>query len=230
MTNPTRDPADSDPCPDLGPEDEYENMTVYLAAKAKRGDMEALAELREMHLPWLKREVGKRIERGLRAALDTQDILQEGFPAIARQIEHLDIRDEKGVRNWLLKISLRTLNDRRKHEHADKRDRKRQEGMFWQRSGEGGSEAKRELEQQETRALSRLAKKELREKIDDEKRRLTREQQEILHLRDDHGMSWMAIQERLGAESHGAVRVKYHRAWQRVRDAVLRRYDSSGGA
>jgi len=79
--------------------------------EARQGDPLAVSKLLAAHYPALRARVAARMDRNLRARLEPEDILQEVYLDVYRQIEHIRDGGPDALLNWLLTIADSKLID-----------------------------------------------------------------------------------------------------------------------
>jgi RNA polymerase sigma-70 factor, ECF subfamily len=82
-----------------------------LNRRMERGDEHALAALFALHRERLWRTVNFRLDRRLRGRVDPDDVLQEGYLAAARRIDHYRSFDSKSPFLWLRMVVSQTMID-----------------------------------------------------------------------------------------------------------------------
>ncbi len=98
-----------------------------LNRRLEKGDEKALAALFALHRERLWRTVNFRLDRRLRGRVDPDDVLQEGYLAAARRIEHFKDLDTRSPFLWLRMIVSQTMIDvYRIHLGAQMRDADRE--------------------------------------------------------------------------------------------------------
>lgn len=98
-----------------------------LDKRLEKGDEKALAALFALHRERLWRTVNFRLDRRLRGRVDPDDVLQEGYLAAARRIEHYKELDTRSPFLWLRMIVSQTMIDvHRIHLGAQMRDADRE--------------------------------------------------------------------------------------------------------
>lgn len=85
--------------------------TRELAARARAGDRKAFERLFGIFRERLERAVTARLGAELRAAMQTEDILQETALRALRSIGHFEWREEDSFLRWLLGIAEHILRD-----------------------------------------------------------------------------------------------------------------------
>ncbi len=187
--------------------------TTRLLQDWYRGDREALEEILRRHLPWIRARVRRRLGAALRARLETGDVVQEAVLRLLRDGPRLQIENEPRLLALLARLVENVLRDQADFHQAQRRGGGRRDLPL--PATEGGLEpASREAPpseeagRREMRALVRLGLE-----------LLTREDREILHLRNWEGLSFAALGERLGV-TPGAADMRYRRAARRL-SAVL---------
>ena len=89
---------------------------------AQRGDRLALAKLLAVCHPQLRAHTEARIDAAVRARFDPDDILQEVYFDVARQIERFEDRGSGSFLSWLRAILDHKLVDAQRAAHCQVRD------------------------------------------------------------------------------------------------------------
>ncbi len=89
---------------------------------AAQGDGLALRKLLAAYHPLLRARVATRMDRGLRARVEPEDILQQVYLDVFRRIGHFEQRGPDAFVNWVLTIADNKLVDLRRALHAQMRD------------------------------------------------------------------------------------------------------------
>ncbi|MGE3175118.1 MAG: RNA polymerase sigma factor [Planctomycetota bacterium] len=76
------------------------------------GDQDALGELVEVCLPWLRQHVDQRLGAFLRGRGDADDYLQDALLDFLRDGPRFQVRDERQFRGLLVRVIENTLRDR----------------------------------------------------------------------------------------------------------------------
>src|SRR5262245_49989065 len=92
-----------------------------LVSRAILGDETALKVLLTNHRSNVRQRVAYRIPEGLRRAIDPDDIVQDAFVDVFRNIASFQWRDEYSFGRWLLTIAFRRLRDAIKRQRSIKR-------------------------------------------------------------------------------------------------------------
>ncbi len=91
---------------------EAEDRTPGLLERWHQGDEQALAELVQLHVGWLREHVERRLGAFLRARADVDDYLQDAIGDFLRYGPRFQVRDGAQFRSLLAKIAENTLRDR----------------------------------------------------------------------------------------------------------------------
>lgn len=103
--------------------------TARLLAVWHEGDSSALDRLLELHLPWLREHVERRLGPALRARGDTGDYLQDVCLDFLRDGPRFQVRDALQFRRLMARVIENTLRDRNDWFRAKRRDLGRQQPM-----------------------------------------------------------------------------------------------------
>ena len=87
-----------------------------------RGDDRALARLVELHLPWLRQQVDRRLGPALRQQGEVDDYLQDAMLDFLRDAPRFVVRDSAQFRALLARVLENTLRDRNDWFRAKRRD------------------------------------------------------------------------------------------------------------
>jgi len=178
--------------------------------EAKRGDADALRELHARYESCVLKVVRRRLGPGLRSRYDTVDVAQSVFEDVLRDLPAFEDRGEEAFRHWLYMKAENKVRDawrRRLHPEGGAR-----EGELVTADGEittergPGPATQAELGDDCGRLRAVLAS-------------LPAEQQTILTLRDQDGLAFAEIAQRLGLPSADAARMRYARALVALRKA-----------
>ena len=190
------------------------DATPLLLEQWHRGDEQALAALVELHLPWLREHVERRLGPFLRRHGDAADYLQDAMVDFLRYSPRFQVRDSAQLRSLLARIAENTLRDRNDWFRARRRDLARNATLpsdsvlaldpGLQRSTTPSRDASRT----ETRDWVRLGL-ELRGPED----------RKIILEREYEDRSFVAIGEELGLGAN-AVRMRWVRAVARLADLL----------
>lgn len=90
-------------------EDKYK--TTLFLQQWHQGDQKALESLLKRHLPWIQKEVNRRLCSLLRQRGEAEDFVQGAIVQLLRFAPRFIVRDGKHFRSLLLKIVENWLND-----------------------------------------------------------------------------------------------------------------------
>ena len=191
--------------------------SMLLLNQAQAGDDVALDRLIGRYYGRVLRIVRLRMGPGLRAHVESGDILQETFAAAIRSLESFEPRDEASLIHWLSRIAenrLRTAWDRL---HAAKRDVRRSvsmetltagdESQAWEPTARGKG------------AIDELSDAEWIAVMEDCIHELPERQREAILLRNYSEASWQTVADTLSLASPDAARMCHKRA---LADLLLR--------
>lgn len=97
------------------------NKQELLIEKAISGDVEALLELLQEMKPELRRFVIARLSQSKRIQLQEDDVLQESFIKVCKEISSLKINNMKGLMAWIKAIALNQIRDAARRQSTKKR-------------------------------------------------------------------------------------------------------------
>lgn len=98
------------------------DTTPLLLERWHRGDETALAALVELHLPWLREHVQRRLGPFLRRHGDAEDYLQDAVLDFLRDAPRFQVRDGAQLRGLLARVVENTLRDKNDWFRAKRRD------------------------------------------------------------------------------------------------------------
>ena len=105
------------------------SQTLVLLRRFHSGDSDALGELVQRHLEWVRTQVHNRLGKQLRAKFETQDIVQDVMIDVLRDGPRLLIDDDDAFRRLLARIVENTICDRYRYLQRDQRDVGRERGV-----------------------------------------------------------------------------------------------------
>jgi len=98
------------------------DTTPLLLERWHRGDDQALADLVELHLPWLREHVQRRLGPFLRRHGEAEDYLQDAVLDFLRDAPRFQVRDGAQLRGLLARVVENTLRDKNDWFRAKRRD------------------------------------------------------------------------------------------------------------
>jgi RNA polymerase sigma factor (sigma-70 family) len=98
------------------------DATPQLLERWHQGDERALGELVELHLPWLRGQVDRRLGPALREQGEVEDYLQDAMLDFLRDAPRFVVRDGAQFRALLARVLENTLRDRNDWFRAKRRD------------------------------------------------------------------------------------------------------------
>jgi RNA polymerase sigma factor (sigma-70 family) len=197
--------------------------TPDLLQRWHTGDESALAALVEIHLPWLRNQVERRLGPFLRGRGDAGDYLQDALLDFLRDGPRFQVRDEQQFRHLLVRVIENTLRDKNDWFRAKRRNLGQQAGLpadsvLDLQSGVAvSSTPSRAVDRDETRHWVRLALE-----------LLEPEDRKVILARDYEDRSFVAIGEELGITA-AAARMRWTRAVGRLAHAMRELRSGSGG-
>jgi RNA polymerase sigma-70 factor (ECF subfamily) len=96
-----------------------------LIAKSKAGDRVALQELLVLHFTPLSKQIARRIPTAIHGEIDAEDVIQQTFVQVVRDIEHCRADAEASFSAWLRAIAEHRLQDAIRRIAAEKRGGRR---------------------------------------------------------------------------------------------------------
>jgi len=200
---------DEDPKPDSN------QATVDLLNRWHKGDQEALAQLLERDMPWIREHVSKRLGPLLRRANETQDIVQDAVVEVLRYGPRFLLQNHAHFRSLIAKIVENELRMEHERLTAKKRDVRKERGMPSAVSAisldpdlRSPTQPDQAAEKNEMQNWMRLAL----EFLDPEDRR-------VILLHEWEGATFTEIGKELGIGENGA-RMKFNRALPKLAKKV----------
>lgn len=193
-----------------------EQESLELLGRAQDGDRDALQQLLQRYEGRLLRIVRIQLGRSsLRRWHDSTDLVQEAFAAALPHLDALRVRSRAGLLAWLTTIARHQLLDAWDHQHAAKRDVRRDVFL------DGASARSRvdppAAEGGDPGAVAERA--EAIERLDAAVAALPDDQRQVVLLHDYFGEPWPAVAEQMG-RSQGAARMVHQRAKKALREAL----------
>lgn len=116
-----------------------ESQTELWVSAARAGDQLALAKLLALHHPALAARVRARLDPAVRARLSPEDVLQEVYLLVFRQVERFEDRGPDSFLHWVTTILDNKLIDVQRAAHRAQRDVSREKpiapidrtGSYW---------------------------------------------------------------------------------------------------
>lgn len=182
-------------------------QTIVLVRAAQGGDRQALERLLARYQEPVRRIVRLRLGPGLRASLESGDILQQVLLDAFRSLDRYEARDEAGFLAWLASIAEHRIRDAADYHAADKRDPTRE----------------RPLEPHETEVISatpslvdgapgpseQASRAEQVRRLEACLESLPPAERDLVVLRDYIGLSWAEVAERVGCATPDAARMRH---------------------
>ena len=187
--------------------------TTVLLDKWSQGDRKALEELLVLHMPWIHRELHKRMNPLLRARAETMDFVQEALFQFLEDAPRFKIRNGRVFRALLLVIAGNTLRRHYRWWAAQRRRIARERPLppdTVLHLEDPGMNPLEEMERKEREAWIRVGLEFLRE-----------EDRKIILFRYYDDLSFPRIGEILGVKAN-AARMRFTRAQVRLGVALGR--------
>lgn len=176
-----------------------------LIQKVRSGDEEAAAQLVKLYEPAIRRAVRLRMgDSRLQAAFDSMDICQSVMASffVRAAAGQYEIDTAQELIGLLVAMARKKLAMQIRKQRAAKRDQRRQVA----------SPNEDLLEGQPPSPSRQLMAKEL---LDQVMERLTQEEQQLIHLRNQ-GLSWQEISDKQPGTTPDGLRIKLSRAIDRI--------------
>lgn len=190
--------------------------TMQLLELHRNGHEGALDKLFRRYYPKVERIVRVRMGPALRKRADVADLVQESLLVAFRDIDTYEVREDARFVNWISRIVERTIQNRIRHEGAQKRDYRRELEPAKSEGDEGN--AGFEPISDSTSQAGKLNKKEMAELLDRHLHELREEWREVIVLKDIAQADWRYVAETLGATSVDSARQLHQRARRALRE------------
>lgn len=196
-------------------------MTEDALARARCGDLEALAGLLEASAPALRTQLAARLPAAHRAVLAVEDVLQVTWLEAFLAIERCASTSEAGFAAWLRAIAERNLQDALRGLERDKRPDSRGRA-------DAAAELLDELAAGATSPTRAAARSEARERLEAALAALPEDYALVVRRHDLDGCGLDELARELG-RSLGALHMLRQRAHDRLRERLgaARRYLTS---
>jgi RNA polymerase sigma-70 factor (ECF subfamily) len=182
-----------------------------LAARAARGEREALDALLERYLPELRAFVRLRAGAVVRARESSSDLVQSVCREVIQHMDRFQFPSEPAFKQWLYTTALRKILNRKEFYLAQKRDAYREVPLGSGSGDERLIECYRSFSSPSRRAMLR----EEVERIERAFEELPEDYREVITLAHVVGLSRAEIAQHMG-KTEGNVRVLLHRALARM--------------
>lgn len=103
------------------PETDTLAASMILIRRAQAGDKDAFNDLLKRYSGRVLQIVRMRLGPGLRAKLESQDILQDAFTRAFHDFDHFELQREGAFLHWLSELVRHSICDRYDHFKAEKR-------------------------------------------------------------------------------------------------------------
>jgi RNA polymerase sigma-70 factor, ECF subfamily len=200
-----------------------EDTIAELLERARKGDRAAVGSLFEGQRSRLKRMLVLRIDGRLRGRIDAADIIQDAFLEASVRLEEYLRRPSMPFYLWVRFITMQRLHTiYREHLRAQKRDARREVGLYEAAHPEATSEA---LAAQLLGKLSTpsqtVVRAELRARLKETLDAMDPGDREVIALRHFEQLGNAETAQLLGIDESAASK-RYLRAMKRLRDLLTR--------
>jgi RNA polymerase sigma-70 factor (ECF subfamily) len=198
-------------------------QTWDLVRKAQGGSDDALDRLFQRYYERVRRAVRVRIGAGLRARLDTEDILQPAFARAFQNFERFEMRHEGSLLHWLAEYAEGQIRDAADREKAKKR---RPPGVVRL----DDSRETIEIRSTGPEPAAAAADREQQDAVEHCVDQLAPQFRTVVMLRDYDGLPWSEIAALLGKPSESAARDLHKRALRELNRLLKRNGIGPAGA
>ncbi len=198
--------------------------SIELIRQAQDGDQEAFERVFERYYERIHAIVRQRLGKALRADVESLDILQDAMIDAVRGFDNFELRDDGALTAWLAAIVENRIRGTRKYLYAAKRDRRRD--VHFQQIAERMSQSSPSAFQPRDEATPPPEVVEKRDQVEvllDCLEVLPEHYREVLVLRDQQGLAWSEVAERLQRPSADAARMLHAKAKIELRKEMKRR-------
>lgn len=210
------------PHPPPKPDAPKDILQQLLAARG--GSPEALALLLEQCRPYLLRIANEELDADLRPKLGASDVVQQSVIEAHRDFAGFRGATHEELLAWLRHILRHNLTDARRHYRDTER---RQLGREQSLGDSTGATLQQDLISEVTPPLERTISREQVAALEQARRRLPPEYQQVLTLRYDEGRSFAEIGAAL-ERSEEAARKLWMRAVRRLQDEMRGLHERDG--
>ena len=187
--------------------------SIELIRRAQDGEQQAVGRLFERYYERVHAIVRKRLGDGLRAEVESRDILQDAMCDAVQCFRNFELRDEGALTAWLAAIVENRIRGTRKYLYAEKRDRRRNVSIQRPRAPLDPTPTSFfQPVADETPPPDALAKRDEIEVLLDSLEALPERYRDALVLRDQQGLGWEEIAARLARPSADAARMMHAKA------------------
>lgn len=192
------------------------SLTRIQVRAARGGDRDALNDLLQRYLPWVRQTVALRLGKPVRACTDIDDLVQESLLDAFVSLDRFEDRSEGSFRNWLASIALNNVRD------AGRRAACHKPGVRARPLAETYHTASPGLVAEATDARPSVIARanELEERIESAMLALSETHRETLILRDRCDMDYGEIAARLGFKNADTARALHSRALAHLQDRL----------
>ena len=180
-----------------------------LIQEYKAGNEAALGELIDRYAGRVERIVRARMGGFLRSQMDVEDVMQQVFMRVVRDIGGLELHENAGLIHWIASLAENELRNQARHQKAQRRDVRRENALEQLVQSGFASSMAFDVSSDEPRVLSQVANREMEQVLDECIGALEDEHREVILLRNHAGGSWEWIAKQLGKPSADAAR-KFH--------------------
>ncbi len=188
-----------------------------LVARAVQGDKAAIGELLYSSSEEVMQFIDRQMSESLKKKLSVEDILQDTFAGVFRDIGNFENRDDADFMGWIKTIALRRIQDAARHE-----GRKKRGGGFRQVAAapafadESALNLFDVLAVESDTPLRKASRQEARTLIHLALSQLPGDYREVLRLQFVEGLDYQGIAERMN-KTPGAIQGLVKRAREKLR-------------
>jgi RNA polymerase sigma-70 factor (ECF subfamily) len=195
-------------------------LQLELVSRASAGDRSAIQELLMLHHRQLVTIIEKQIPADLRGLLSADDVCQEAYVSVFRQIASFQPHDEQAFERWLRTIADRKLVDLIRTQRAVKRGSgKRVDALYPRNDTSSMIELLDVLAVHERTPSRSAAHRELVRIVQDALDGLKEDYREVLRLRYIQSLSVAETAQQMG-RSDGAVMMLCNRGLQQLEEVI----------
>ncbi|MEZ5979947.1 MAG: sigma-70 family RNA polymerase sigma factor [Planctomycetota bacterium] len=201
--------------------------TLELVQRAQKGDESALSDLLARYQERVRALVRRRMGRGLRAELESGDMVQEAMVEVLEGFSRFEMRDETAFVRWLSTLVENRLREVARFHGAAKRDRAREVHVDQARGSDDRPRAAELVDAHAATPSEDVSRRELGELVHEALAKLDERHRRVLVLRQT-GAEWESVAHDMGLGSAGAARMLHARARVALMKHVPRGSDELG--
>jgi RNA polymerase sigma-70 factor (ECF subfamily) len=203
--------------------------TVELVRRVHAGDEAAREELFTRYYPRVLGAVRRRLGPRLRSKVEVEDVVQDSFCRMLRQLPSFRISGENCFTHWVTQVVIREIYALAERFDTEKRNPQRELPLDPRSSDDSSDESHEPADTSLEPGLKALRAERI-DLLQEEMEKLSEQQRELILCRVAEGGSWAEIAHWTGLQNAGAARMQYVRAVVQLNRLLRRRsLDSRDG-